>query len=237
MGDVRTLILTRPRRQSEDFAAAVEARFPGRFAPVVAPLIDIEPVPAALDLAGVQGLAFTSANGVEQFAAVCPDRTLTAFCVGDVTAEAARAAGFRAESATGDVAALADLLVRSYRPGAGAFLHVRGRHAAGDLAGRLEKAGVPARAAEIYDQVERPLAGPAEAALAAGEEAVVLLFSPRTARLFAGEARASGWQLGRATVVSLSAAADEALGDLAAERRMRAETPDREGMLAALGRL
>ena len=70
-----------------------------------------------------------------------------------MTAAAARQAGFAARSADGDVADLAALVVAAHRPGAGAFLHVRGAHAAGDLVGRLAAAGVPARAAAIYDQV------------------------------------------------------------------------------------
>ena len=77
-----------------------------------------------------------------------------------MTAAAARAAGFAARSADGDVDDLAALVIAAHRPGAGAFLHVRGRHAAGDLVGRLAAAGVPARAAEIYDQAPRPIDGP-----------------------------------------------------------------------------
>ena len=127
MDAARTLLLTRPRAQSDAFAAALAERLPGRFRPVVAPLLAIRPVPGPLDLAGVQGLVFTSANGVEQFAARTAERGLPAFCVGDMTAAAAVRAGFAATSAGGDVAALAALLVAVNRQGAGPFLHVRGR--------------------------------------------------------------------------------------------------------------
>jgi uroporphyrinogen-III synthase len=226
------LILTRPKPQSEAFAAAVHARLPGRFRVLVAPLLEIVALPAQPDLAGVQGLLFTSANGVEQFAARTRERGLVAYCVGEMTAAAARAAGFAARSADGDVADLAALAVAAYRPGAGDFLHVRGRHAAGDLVGRLRTAGVPARAAEIYEQVARPLEGPARELLAGGGEAVVALFSPRSVRLFA--AQAAGWDLGRVTTVSLSAAADSGLAGVAPGRRLIAPAPTRAGMLAAL---
>ena len=229
-----TLILTRPRRQSEAFAAAVAEAFPRRFAVLVAPLIEITPAPGTLDLAALQGIVFTSANGVEQFAAQSRERGLPAFCVGDMTAAAARAAGFDARSADGDVNALADLVTAAHRPGAGAFLHVRGRHAAGDLVGRLTAAGVPARAAEIYDQTPQPLAGPAQALLAAGGPAVVALFSPRSARLFAAQARAEVWPLGRVAAVSIAAAADAGLDGLGLGCRGVAPTPGRAGMLAAL---
>lgn len=229
-----TLILSRPRRQSEAFAAAVEAAMPGRFAVLVAPLIEIAPAPGALDLDGLQGIVFTSANGVEQFVARSAERGLVAWCVGDITADAARAAGFEAVSADGDVHALAALVARANRPGAGAFIHVRGRHAAGDLVGLLAAAGVAARSAEIYDQRPQRLEGPARALLAAGGPAHVALFSPRTARLFAAEARADGWPLGRITTVAISAAADAAVDGLGVGRRVVAATPGRAGMLAAL---
>jgi len=234
MAEPETLILTRPLPQSEAFAAALAREMPGRFAVLVAPLIAIAPVPGTIDLAGLQGILFSSANGVEQFATRTPARDLPAYCVGDMTAAAARAAGFAARSADGDVDDLAAMVIAAYRPGAGAFLHVRGRHAAGDLVGRLAAAGVPARAAEIYDQAPRPIEGRARALLAAGEPAAVALFSPRSARLFAAQARAEGWPLGAATAVSLSRAADVALDGLGFGRRLVAPTPGRAGMLLAL---
>ncbi len=230
-----TLILTRPRHQSEAFAAAVAEALPGRFAVLVAPLLDIVPVPGApLDLSGLQGIVFSSANGVEQFAARSSERGLVAYCVGEMTAAAARAAGFEAVSADGDVHDLATLVLSAHRKGAEAFLHVRGRHAAGNLVGSLAAVGVPARAAEIYDQVPLALDGPARALLAAGGPAVVALFSPRSARLFAAAARAGRWPLARVAAVSISAAADAALDGLGLGRRVVAGTPGRAGMLAAL---
>jgi uroporphyrinogen-III synthase len=134
------------------------------------------------------------------------------------------------------VAALAALVAAAHRPGAGPFLHVRGRHAAGDLLGRLAAAGVPAKAAEIYDQRACALGAEAERLLAAGRADVLALFSPRTARLFADAARAGGWDLAPATAVSLSAAADAAL-DVAVGARRVAPAPTRDGMLAALAAL
>lgn len=233
----RTLLLTRPEAQSRAFAAALEAALPGRFQAIVAPLIEIVPVDAAIDLAGAQGLLFTSANGVEQFAARWDSRDLPAFCVGGMTAEAAVQAGFNARSSDGDVAALAALVAAAHRPGAGDFLHPRGRHAAGDLTGRLAGVGVPARAAEVYDQMPRPLSAEARAQLARGEVDAVAVFSPRTAMLFAAEVRAGGWDLSCVAAVSLAASADAALDGLGLGRRRVAAVPTREGMIAAFAAL
>ncbi len=231
------LLLMRPREQSEAFAAALEAAVPGRFTPVIAPMTVITPVPVPIDLKQAQGLLFTSANGVEVFAQMCADRSLPALCVGDMTARAAQAAGFEAWSAGGDVAALAGLATARAREGAGDFVHVRGRHAAGDLTGRLDRAGIPARALEIYDQRAGPLPAAACDLLARGGIAVVTAFSPRSAGLFAAQAAAAGWDLGRVTLVALSAAAAEAHAAPEPGRCLIADEPTRAGMIAALATL
>lgn len=230
----RPLLLTRPYAQSEAFAAEVTATLPGRFAPIViAPLLGIVPTAGAeIDLEGVGALIFTSANGVDAFAAASPVRSLPAFCVGEMTAAAAGAHGFAALSADGDVTALAALAAREWRPGSGALLHVRGRHAAGDLVGALAARGLPARAAELYEQVSQPLSDPARELIRRGAPAVVPLFSPRTARLFATET--AGLDLSTLTVVGLS---DAAVAPVPAARRIVARSPGREGMLQALSRV
>ena len=173
---------------------------------MISPLIEIVPVPGPLDLDGVQGLVFTSANGVEQFAARSADRSLPAWCVGEMTAAAARRAGFAARSADGDVGDLAALVVAAQRAGRGR-LPARARAACGGRPRRhgCAAAGVPARAAEIYDQAPRPLTAEARALLAAGGIDVLTFFSPRTARLFAAEARAPGGTFRARVAVSLSA--------------------------------
>jgi uroporphyrinogen-III synthase len=232
LAETRTLILTRPRRQSEDFAAVLAARLPGRFRPVViAPLIEIAPVAAPLALDGLGGVLFTSANGVAAFAERTPDRSLPAWCVGAMTAAAARRAGFVARSADGEVAALAALVAAGHRPGDGPLLHVRGRHAAGDLAGRLAAKGIEVRAAELYDQAPQPL-DPAVRALIAEAAPIIALFSPRSSRLLAEAVGPGG--LAQATTVALSPAADAELAPATPARRAVADAPTRDGMVAAL---
>lgn len=232
-----TLLLTRPRAQAEAFAAALEAALPGRFRPVIAPVLRIAPLAAAIDLAGAQGLLFTSANGVGVFAALSAERSLPAFCVGAMTAQAARAAGLSTRSADGDVGALAALAIREARPGAGDLVHVRGRQAAGDLTGRLLAAGVPARALELYEQTPCPIAEEARDLFAEGGVDVLTAFSPRSAALLAREAKAAAWDLGGATLVALSAAASAAHDAPEPGRRRIAPAPTREGMIEALADL
>jgi uroporphyrinogen-III synthase len=237
MTEPRTILLVRPEPQAAAFAAALDARFPGRFRAVPAPVFAVETLPVAIGLEGVRGLAFTSVHGVEAAAAQRLPAGLPAFCVGAATAAAARAAGFAAVSADGDAAALARLVAQRWRPGDGDLLHLRGRHAAGALAARLREAGVPARELVVYDQPARPVPAEARAVLAAGGADVLAFFSPRGARLFAAQALEAAWPLGDAAAVSISAATDAALDGLGLGRRLVAARPDRPGMLAALAGL
>ena len=90
--------------------------------PLVEPVLEVHPLPAAIDLGGVGALAFTSGNGLHAFAKLNPDRGLPVFTVGEATAKAAREAGFGSVmSAGGDVQALAMLIVIAGFPGA--FVH------------------------------------------------------------------------------------------------------------------
>jgi uroporphyrinogen-III synthase len=237
MTEARTILVVRPEAQAAAFAAAIDARFPGRFRPVAAPVFGIEPLPVTIDLDGVQGLVFTSVHGVEAVAARRLTTELPAWCVGAATTAAARDAGFAAVSADGDAAALARLVAEMWRPGAGEVLHLRGRHATGDLVSRLEEAGVPARDLVVYDQPARPVPPEARTLLAAGGGDLLAFFSPRGARLFAAEARAAGWPLGAAMAVSISPATDAGLDGLELGRRCVAQRPDQPGMLAAIARL
>ena len=93
MPERRSLLLTRPVEQSRAFAEALEIALPDRFAPVVSPVLTVARTEGAIPLDEAQGLLFTSANGVAQFAARTADRRLPALCVGEMTAEAARRAG------------------------------------------------------------------------------------------------------------------------------------------------
>lgn len=148
--------------------------------PFVAPLLALSFLEAEVDLKGVDALAFTSANGVRAFSDASPDRNLRVFAVGDATARAAKAAGFkRVYSAEGDVNALAEGIISRARELKGAVLHPCALEPAGDLVGALSAAGLTARATPLYDTVA---CAPAEEVLQRLEATqVVLLHSPKAA--------------------------------------------------------
>lgn len=173
-----TLLLVRPEARSRELAAALAARgVRPRF--IVSPVMEIRAREVTLP-ENVE-LILTSQNAV----ASLPAGSWRAWCVGDRTAEAARAAGLDAVSAGGDVGDLLPLLLE-VRPRS--LIHVRGEHATGDLAGRLVAAGIAAREVVAYDQVPLPLTAEAAEALAKTGVVVLPLYSPRSAALVAGDA-------------------------------------------------
>ncbi|MEM9049781.1 MAG: uroporphyrinogen-III synthase [Pseudomonadota bacterium] len=237
------LLLTRPLAQAQSFAARAVAACSGRVRPIIWPLIRIEDEPVALALDGVQALLFTSSNAVQAFARLSDRRDLPALCVGDVSAAAARAVGLTASSAQGDVGALARLAAAAYLPGAGAYMHLRGHDMAGDLAGALRAEGIHVREAVVY--AARPamtVPDMAATALTGRQPKIVTIFSPRTARLFAGFAgqaadTGAAWALQEAVAVAISRAAADPLTDLGFAGLMVAARPDSDAMCSALTRI
>jgi uroporphyrinogen-III synthase len=157
---------------------------------MVAPLLTVRPVlDPEIDLRGVGALAFTSANGVRAFAEHCGERELRVFAVGVTTAQAARAAGFHTVlSADGDVEALAEGIAARRSQMRGAVLHPGAAEPAGDLAGALQKHGVEARRAILYETT--PVKLSVAEALALLQADAALLHSPRAAKALAGVLKA-----------------------------------------------
>lgn len=225
------VLLTRPRGASERFAAQMREVL-GPVEVAIVPLTDIEPVVQALDLEGVAALIFTSAAGVEVFAALTEARDLPAWCVGDRTASAAREIGLRATSAGGDAGALVALMADAMPEGR--LLHLHGRHTRGDVVGRLVEAGIRAEGLAIYDQARLSPDAGLEGALAHPGGVIAPLFSPRSARLFV---EAAGDRVAGVRPLALSHAVQDALPEGLAGRAVCAESPDAPAMIRAIGAL
>lgn len=218
--------ITRARPGAEATAARVAAL---GFTPIVDPLLEVAPLEASIDLAGVSALAFTSANGVEAFSRLSGERTLPVFAVGRATARAAAEAGFATvSSAEGDVEDLADLIAAT-QPGS--VLWAGAREPAGDLVALLRARGVAARGAAVYQTVER---APSAETLARLDDALtVLVHSPRAARALAAIVRSRPAPTLRVLCLSEAVAAPmlalEEPGSVA-----RAPRPDESALLALL---
>lgn len=198
------LLLTRPKAQAEAFAALVREQVHHPVETLISPLLQIAPtLPATIPEASV--LIFTSLNGVAEYTALRPSGGRVAYCVGERTAEAARALGYDARVAGRD----AETLVRYVRDQSpsGALLHPCGRHRRGDVAARLRQSGIDVGELVVYDQVEQHLTDAALVVLASDRPVIVPLFSPRTATLFSNQI-ARGHN---ARVICMSAAVRAAL--------------------------
>jgi uroporphyrinogen-III synthase len=232
-------LVTRPRAEAAELAEALAQR---GIAAIIEPLLEIHyrgaPAP---DLAGVQAILCTSANGVRALARLSGERAVKLFAVGDSTAARARDEGFaRVESAGGSLGDLARLVRDRLDPASGRLLHVTGDVMAGDLAGALRADGFAVDRAVLYEA--HPAAGLGAACVRALAEGIVdfaLFFSPRTAAIFARLADRAGLAqaIGGVTALSLSAAVEEGLGALSFRARHIAQRPDQPSLLAALDRV
>jgi uroporphyrinogen-III synthase len=232
-------LVTRPRSEAQTLAAELGRR---GIEPVVEPLIEIVDRRAtAPDLAWVQAILCTSANGVRALARASGERGVALFAVGDATARAAQEAGFaQVHSAGGDVDALALLVRRRLRPGDGRLLHVAGSDVAGDLAGHLGAAGFVVARAVLYEARAATTLTPATARLIErGEIDLALFFSPRSAAIFARLVAEAGVADGLAatTALSISRAADVALVMLPFRDRAVADAPTQAALIARVDQL
>jgi uroporphyrinogen-III synthase len=227
------LILTRPQQDSQRFADA--ARADGWAGDIlIAPLLEITllPPPEA-ELARARSLVFTSQHGVAALAAATTRRDWPVWAVGPRTAQAAQAAGFATVyEAGGDAEALLKDLAQTPPPGP--VLHMRGTHAAADIAQALQALGQQAEALVAYAQVACPFSPAALARLAAGGVVVLPVFSPRSAQLLAQAL--AGLPAGRRQLfpIAISAAAAAPLDKLGLQPCMIAARPDMPSMRAAL---
>ncbi len=159
--------------------------------PTLLPLMEV--VPLAIDPAhimGAQAIICTSANAVRALSLdVCPDRQVLVYAVGPATAGALTRSGFsNVRVGSGNVASLLKLIRAEIKPEAGSILHVAGRVHSDELTKALTSEQytvrtVVAYSAEPSTEGANALSGYLTAT--PDREEAVLLYSPRSARLFA----------------------------------------------------
>jgi uroporphyrinogen-III synthase len=173
------VLLTRSEGQSTAFARSLTARFGTKVRPVIAPLMRVEILSPDLPAGPFAGVIFTSANAVEA-ALGLKHLPKVAWCVGDKTAQEARAAGFSARSASGD----ADALVAAIReePAPGRLLHLRGEEARGGVAERLVSAGIETVSVVVYRQLALPMPDAGRSVLEGCGPVILPVFSPESGR-------------------------------------------------------
>jgi uroporphyrinogen-III synthase len=232
------VLITRPEREAAALAQALAAR---GHQTVIAPLFGVEllhPPPDFTDtLAACQAILLTSANGARALAEASEPRSKPVFAVGDTTAATAEGLGFSAvTSASGDAAALADLVRQRLDPANGPLLHVSGV----DVADGPAPDGFEVRRVALYEARQADaLPDSARAALAARAIDVATFFSPRASQAFVQLVGAAGLaDTCRAiTAIAISPAARQPLDALPFAATLAAERPTRQAVLDEIDRL
>lgn len=223
------VLLTRPMLQSQRFARSLLPLSREDLTLAIAPLTRPEALDVALPEGRFAALILTSETGAQmamRWRNLLPD---LAFCVGDRTAAAARAAGFDAISARGDARDLLALLRAS--PDLGRYLYLHGQDRAADV-GEMLKGERDVTSLAVYAQRAQPLSEQALGLLRQPITLVLPIFSPRNARLLVknlpSDIQADLWPL------VISENARNALPARLAERALVAERPDGDAMLSLI---
>lgn len=218
-----SLLLTRPSDAARAFLSDLPIEITTRIVPILSPLMSIKPLHPKEPVA--KCAVFTSAQAVG-FASLGDERS--AFCVGQKTASAAQARGWRVTYTAHTADDLVTFL-KTHTP-QDPLIHFAGVHTRGDVAQRLTAAGVPTRHIALYDQNLHDLNSQARIVLDRETPVVVPLFSPRTARHFDIQNH------GKAPlhIIALSAAVAEALNHTICTSISVCALPTRQDMVKQL---
>lgn len=232
MDEMNACVITRTEPGAHATAEAVRGL---GLNPLIMPAARVEITPATLDLEGVQALLMTSAAAARAIQITETLKALPLYAVGDATAEAALAAGFETViSAGGDGATLAVLAADRMSPRQGALLHLRGREVAGDVTGMLRACGFEARHVEVYATHDHPDFKAQIQDRLRHDAGYILIHSPAGARRLAAAVSDREGELGRWTLLGLSAACIKSLEHLGFRSVLVAESPDEDALIDAL---
>ena len=229
------LIITRPVERA---LPLVERLMEIGVEPILAPMLKIETTPFDLPEEPLQGIIFTSVQGVEAAAKKPELHIFPVYAVGSKTAGAASAAGFQAvHNADGDAEALYQLVMRSCNAGKGALLHLSGGQSAGKLVERLCEKGFQAGRVKVYDaQPETSMPTNVLDKIKRKAFDGVAFFSPRTAHIFNQVVEQAGAanSFGDAFAVCLSDNVASEVEKLSWKKIHIAKSPTEQRMLALL---
>ncbi len=210
------VIVTRPEPDAGRLAERLSEK---GYEPLVCPLMQIVfDGKAEIPQRDYQAILVTSANGLralESGGLVESLKGAQVIAVGPASARFAGELGFaKVSEAAGSVEALADLVRQTLARDGGPLLYVTGKSRAGDLKADLERGGFDIDRVEVYEAAP---AGQLDSSIVEtirnGEADAVLLYSPRTARIWAKLVRQDGLAADIAGVrhVCLSQAVADAL--------------------------
>lgn len=216
------LLMTRARAASERFVSQLDVKRMEGVHVLLCPLLNIVPTQSRLEISGYNGVIFSSSNGV----AFAPEGAgRRAYCVGERTAQQAKARGWQVDLVAQDAQKLTEELKRMAPTGP--LLHIAGAHRRGEIARKLSVAGTPTEVHVAYTQPLLPLSDHAKKVLFGEGTVIVPLFSPRVAAQFGAQAVCGANVL----VLAMSQAVKDALvGTTYAGRMQIASGPTGEEM-------
>jgi uroporphyrinogen-III synthase len=175
------LIVTRPIEDTVALEQKLESL--GHEA-VSLPLLTIVPrICVSIPKKQWQAICITSANAARNFAPSDTMRETPVIAIGEQSRLASVAAGYRNVIARGgDVPGLVGHIAAHCQTDGGPLLYLSGAETTGDLEGNLTQKGFTVHRAIVYDAIESE---PSDASSKIGTAQGVLLYSPRTARLWA----------------------------------------------------
>lgn len=228
-----TMLVTRPEPDAQSTLLKLEALGIDALA---APVMVRQTLDTSLPAPdGFAAMVLTSANGLRALAErgqVEHYRHLPVFAVGNRTAFEAREQGFtEVASADGAFADLVNLIARARL--SGPIFYPAARHQSGDLGKALAPFGTMVVTAKIYEMVAlEALPGDALTRLASGSIGVVLVYSRRTAEIFAQLADSlDRGQRSAIAMLAMSEAVAEPLMENHFNRISLADRPDEDGMM------
>ncbi len=181
----RRILITRPQPVADEFAGKLKDE---GFEVYLAPMTEYVEQPGSCeDIAHYQGIIFTSAQAVHLFAAREVERYIAVFAVGEATAQAAKAEGYRRINlATGDSDAVISLIKREKaKYELKRMLHPCGEDTAQDIGAALKSEGIYVDRLVVYKaKFMDHLPGDVTKSLQDGDITTVTLFSARTAANF-----------------------------------------------------
>lgn len=199
------VLLTRPEEDSQELKAKLIAPA------ILSPLLKVKQIVKKVTLpAGVTDLIVTSARIFEMVSNIKSMTSIPVWCVGEATANAAKAAGFETIFQVNRSAQeILERIIHECSKDSSHFAHICGSVVHVDLADALTKLGFKADKLIVYEtEAAQSLISEAETIMQAGLIQQIPFFSLRTAEVFIELAKKSEWadQLSGVTALAHSEA-------------------------------
>jgi uroporphyrinogen-III synthase len=224
------LLVTRPVEDAQPLAEKLEGL--GHEA-VIVPLLAINPRDDIV-LPGLpfQALCVSSANGLAAEADLSVYHHIPFFAIGPQSALEARRQGFdHVHDKGGSVEGLVRTICKCIKPEAGPILYLSGSETTGDLEGKLKTQGFTVSRVIVYDALPCKVA---ELPLLLEGADGVLLYSPRTTKLWVAQVESAGLQERAKTLQHFCLSANVAANLPQGWAKRISATPDENGMLTLL---